>query len=389
VHIVNTDTLDGIYAPQRNDEYGVILNADINHSFNDNFSFHVRGHYYDWLLKKIYVNKYWDYTSSLYSGDLELTYSPSEKSTNIFGLSYNNLQARRYKSDIDAYDIGKDNESTTDFSLYLNGNYKIIKKLNLFYGGRYYKSSYQDISLSNFSPRGAITFQVNPKWYLKVLYGNSFRVPTYFEKEVSSKKVKGNPNLEPEKSTSYDFVVSRIFGGVRLNVNLFYMETDDKITRVTYAADSTKKQNQNIGKVSFKGLEVETKFRFSEKAVGFMGFSFIKGLKGINEKDDEDLKFTYEKMLSFGMTYKPIEQLSIDPTLKYLDQWGEADSYILANLSIRYKPDRDSPFDIFIMGENLFNKEIYLPEIARDKEAIPVIPKTMGRLFNVGFSASF
>jgi len=319
VDVVNGDSLTGIYAPQRNDEYGIILNTDINHSFNDNFSLHARGHYYDWLLKKIYVNKYWDYTSSLYSGDLELTYSPSKKSTNIMGLSYNNLKARRYKSEKDAYDIGKDDESSTGFSLYLNGNYQIIEKLNLFYGGRYYKSSYQDFSASNFSSRGAVTFQVNPKWYLKALYGKSFRVPTYFEKEVSSSKVQGNPNLEPEKSASYDFVVSGIIQGVRLNVDLFYMEIDDKITRVTYEPDPSKKQNQNIGKVSFKGIEIETKFRFSEKAIGFMGFSFIKG---VNEKENEDLKFTYEKMLNFGMAFKPKERISIDPTLKYLDQWG-------------------------------------------------------------------
>ncbi len=380
---------------QENDERGMLFNIDYSHPLADKYNIRLRSNYYDWTLRKTYYPAftdadkvyYWDYEGFLWSTDLELYFRPSDRNSNILGFNYSLSNARRYKSEKDAFDIGKHNEKTMDWAVYLNGDYKLLDSLNVVYGGRYYISSYhdasgaKDVSTDNFSKRAGLVYKINNDLYVKALYGEAFRVPTYFEKEVDSAKVKGNPNLAPELSISYDLVVSAILGSARLDVNAYSMRIEDKITRVPLADGSGQKQNQNIGTVRFTGLEANLRFHFGKDIQGFTGYAYCKGK---NDDMGEDLKFTYENMVNFVVSARFLNHFTFTGSAKYLDDWGEADAYTVLNAGLVFKPERNSNIEFDLKIDNIFNEEINLPEIARNVPKVPTIPKTSERRLFMG-----
>ncbi len=317
---------------------------------------------------------------------MDLSIVSNEKFSNKVGVSYNHYLGRRYKSQDDAYDIGKDEIWTDDIAFFLNGEYQILESLKMFYGGRYYMAKYADATLTNFSPRFALTFTPIENLYLKTIYGQSFRIPTYFEKEVASSSVVGNPNLLPEKSTSYDFVISSIIKGVQFDIDLFYTKISDRIARVTSPDNPALKTNLNTGKISLLGAEFNSKFRIKEKFYGFLGYSYTEG---IDLETDLELPYVFNNMVNFGASLQITDWFSFSTSAKYMDDWGRADSYTLLNLGATIKPSANLPLLIEFKINNVLDTDIYLPEIARSAESVPTIPKTFNRMFYFGFSYNY
>ena len=345
-----------------------------------------RSNFMHWNLEKEFVDGYWDYFSNGLYNDLDFNIKTNEKFSNKLGVSYNHYLGRRYKSQNDAYDIGKDKVWTDDIALFINGEYEIAKPLKVFYGGRFYYAKYGDTDFSNFSPRLALTYSINKNLYVKAIYGQSFRIPTYFEKEVESNSVIGNPDLLPEQSTSYDFVISSIVKGVQFDVGFFHTEINDRILRVSSPDDPNLKTNLNTGSIILTGAELNSKFRLKDKIFGFFGYSYTQGK---DLETNEDLQYVYDNMVNFGANLKLANWISANASLKYLSNWGAADAYTLINLGMSLQPSKEMPLEIEFKIDNIFDTDVYLPEIARRSEAVPVIPKTLSRLFFVGASFSF
>ncbi|NPA37305.1 MAG: TonB-dependent receptor, partial [Chlorobi bacterium] len=374
---------DSLIKPELTDEYAYSVNLGYNSKLSDKISLNVRGNYLDWRMNKELYDGYWDYSSMGFYNDFYFTVKSNSKLTNKIGASYNHYLGRRYKSQNGEYDIGKDKIWTNDYAIYLNGEYGFMKSFKLFYGGRMYYARYGKSKFNNFSPRLALTYSPGKDVYLKAIFGQSFRIPTYFEKEVSSDQIMGNPDLLPEKSTSYDIVVSGIYKNMQYDLDLFYSVINDKITRVPIPDNPEMQMNMNIGNVSFKGLEANVKYRFEERIYGFLGYSYTLGL---DLETNEKLKYTYNHMVSGGMKVMLSKWLSFNSSAKFLDKWGEASSYFIINAGINIKPDIDMPFYITFKVDNICDTDIYLPEIARESERVPVIPKTFNRMFYLGLS---
>ena len=307
----------------------------------------------------------------------------NDKLLNKIGVNYNHYLGRRYKSEKEAYDIGKDKIWTNDFSFYLNGEYKLLKSVAFYYGGRFYYAKYNESNFSNFSPRIALTYTPAKNLYLKAIYGQSFRIPTYFEKEVSSNSIIGNPNLLPEKSTSYDFVISGILNKLQFDIDFYHTLIKDKITRVTSADDPNMKINLNVGEISLYGIEFNSKYRISDKLYGFLGYAYSDG-KDVETNDKP--QYIFHNMINMGANLKLRKWLTINTSAKFMDKWGEASAYILLNVGAYIKPCSKLPLYIDLKVDNMLDTDVYLPEIARESERVPVIPKTLNRMFFVGFS---
>ena len=377
-----SDTV-GILKPEHSDEYAFVANLRYFKDISDKLTFNIRSNIMDWHLNKQMVDGYWDYSSFGIYNDADLTLKTNDKFSNKIGISYNHYIGRRYKSQKDAYDIGKNNIWTDDFAIFLNGEYQILESLKIFYGGRYYYAKYDDKTFNNFSPRLALTYTPIENLYLKAIYGQSFRIPTYFEKEVKSSKVIGNPNLLPERSTSYDFVISSIVKSIQFDIDLFYSEINDKIARVTAPNDPTKKTNLNVGNISLTGIEFNSKYRVKKNLYGFLGYSYTMG------KDLETgnkLEYVFDNMVNFGANIQALDWLNVNTSAKYLSKWGEADPYLLLNMGINLKPSKDLPLLIEFKVDNIFDTDVYLPEIARRKATVPTIPKTFNRMLFIGLS---
>jgi len=112
-------------------------------------------------------NGFWDYSSLGFYNDLYFTIKTNEKFSNKIGVNYNHYLGRRFKSQHDDFDIGKNKIWTNDYACYLNGEYKPAKSLKLYYGGRFYYAKYDKTDFSNFSPRLALTYTPLKNMYLK------------------------------------------------------------------------------------------------------------------------------------------------------------------------------------------------------------------------------
>ena len=379
------DTI-GILVTEPSHEQVTVSSIAYNHSFTDNTTIHIRSNYNSWHNLKILPDGYWEYSSKGFYNDVEVSYIPSTKWKNIVGVSYNHFIGRRFKSQYNAYDVGKDNIWTDEFAAYLNGNIEFLKNLNFFYGGRYFMSKYDDVTLDNFSPRLALTYKPVKFVALKLIYGNSFRVPTYFEKEVFSKNVIGNPNLLPERSQSYDFIVMGIYKGFQMDVNVFRTKIFDQIKRVDSPVDPEMKINMNTGTSSYCGVEINTKFIIKNHFHSFAGYAYTNGC---DTETIENNIFTYNHMFNLGLNWNIIQQLSISSSLKSLSDWGDASSYTILNAGLNVKPFKNTNLNIEFKADNILDTEVLRPEIARVRETVPTYPLTMSRKFFVGVSFEF
>ena len=369
---------------QDNHEQAVVANIDFQQQFSAATTLRLRSNIYDWQLSKDYFPAftttpapyYWDYSGRLWSTDLEMVGNWRTHRYTV-GSNYNISNGRRYKSNSDSYDVGLYNEETKEYSLYLNGSSDLSHGLDLVYGGRYTNSSYYSPAVGekqvneNFSSRGGVVYNPQEDTYVKLLYGESFRVPTYFEKGVASLHVLGNPALRPEESSSWDFIVSTLVSEVYLSVDFFQLQIDDKITRVPIGGGIY--QNQNIGKVCFRGVEVSSKFQLFDDLSGFAGYSYSKGK---NRQSGEALEFTYEHMLTGALRWRWQEGLESTLSGKYLSDWGAADSYVLVNMGLNYQPAHLAGFTFELKADNIFATAIDRPEIGRASNAVPTIPLT-------------
>ena len=85
----------------------------------------------------------------------------------------------------------------------------------------------------------------------------------------------GNTELKPEKSTSFDLAATYKHKYFNINVDFFHQTIEDKITRVSLPAPDTRSQNQNVGDVTFDGIEVWGKFAVSSRVEGFVGVNRV------------------------------------------------------------------------------------------------------------------
>ena len=385
IYISADDTI-GYLVTEPNHELMSVSSLAYNHSFTDKTSLHIRSNYNKWHNIKELPDGSWDYSASGLYNDVEFSYIHSDKWKNIVGLSYNYFIGRRYKSKYKQYDVGKDNVWTNEFAIYLNGNIAFANKWNFFYGGRYFVSKYSDIILDNFSPRLALTYRPTESISFKLIYGESFRVPTYFEKEVFSHKVIGNPNLLPERSQSYDFVAMWIHKGFQIDVNTYHNKIYDQIKRVDSPENPDMKKNMNTNTSAYTGVEINTKLIIKKYFRAFAGYSFARAY---DVAKLNSLPFTYSHMLNFGFNWKVISRLDFSSSYKYLSKWGDAPAYNLLNLGLNLKPFKNTDFNMELKADNILDTKVLRPEIARVREEVPTYPLMMSRRFFMGVSFRF
>ncbi len=414
--VLFADTPDtfALYWPQRTGEYQLVNSLSYNKELNDKFSLSINSTYQNWEMNKDEWSGKKDYSSWGLFNDAELNFTLAYNWNNKLGMSYNRYTGTRDRERIkngiyqQYTDVEPDKEATNDFALYLNGNYRFSKKLNLHYGGRYYASNYNGITNDNFSPRLSLVYSLQHNLYIKAIYGNSFRVPTYFEKGSKISSIYGNDRLKPETSTSYDLVVIKAAKRFNWDLNLFYTEIDNKIARVipnqadeTYLGLKPKQLFKNTGSYTFYGLETNVKFNVNDKFNGFLNYSFVNA---DNNHDDPKLigddAWHYRHMIASGVHYRPVYTFAFTGSCKYLSEWGfgelngqpysAADPSFVANLGLNIYPLKEENLFFNIKADNLFGVKVYVPEIAgRNLDTAPVIPYNIGTKIYVSCSYRF
>lgn len=142
--------------------------------------------------------------------------------------------------------------------LFLQDVWTLGRAWELTAGARYdYYSDFGD----TLNPRLALVWRTTDKLTSKLMYGQAFRAPSFQELYVETSFTLPNPDLEPERSQTWDLAFSYAASkNVYLNLNLFHFDQTDLI-RALATPGLAKRQFQNSGKHTIRGIELEAKWQ--------------------------------------------------------------------------------------------------------------------------------
>lgn len=381
--------------PEENIEDGWLVTGGYAKKLSEKLSLNTRLTYYRWRLDKDVTEGVWNYSSQQLQAEANVTLTPASWTNVTLGTQLEYQKARRYLGDTGVYDIGADDRPTYTAAVYANGEIKAHPKLSLYYGGRFYLSRYDAVDeavvLTNVSPRAAVVYKPRKDLVVKAIVGQSFRAPTYFEKEAASPQVLGSPDLKPEKGTSFDLVGSYRTKWFNLNVDLFHQVISDKITRARIPDDPMgRSHNTNVGDVTFDGAEAWGKFKLSSRIEGFGGYSYIfRAEQDPGDGAVSDFKLIYKHQLTGGFLARITPHAAISASGKYLSRWEDAPAYGLLNTRFILRPLKTEDLEVSFDIRNILDRRVELPEIARDRDSVPRIPKTEARMFYGSISYTF
>ncbi|NUO10511.1 MAG: TonB-dependent receptor [Candidatus Brocadia sp.] len=176
------------------------------------------------------------------------------------------------------------------FSVYLQDTWDITDTLNLTLGVRH--DRYNDFGNAT-SPRAGLTWAFLKNASLKLLYGEAFRAPSFYEMfQIGI----GNKDLDPEKIRTYEVGLSYQFNKyVTSSVNYFYNDIKDLIALQRDISGSSR--FENLTNAHVQGIEMETKVDISASNYIFMNYTFQ------NPEDNEgnDLPFVAQHKGNFGI----------------------------------------------------------------------------------------
>lgn len=173
---------------------------------------------------------------------------------------------------------------------YLQDEQKFGEKVILTVGGRYDKfrlfddkrlsgGTYKDFPETDddvFNPRGGIRLNMTKDTSLWAAAGTAYTPAMNTLKYVGFASFHDNPDLKPEKSTSYEIGVDQKFGGfLKGKATLYQTKYDDRITAVNATIDGvTKRQYQNIGETVTKGAEVGLEAVLADYWFPFINYTY-------------------------------------------------------------------------------------------------------------------
>lgn len=120
----------------------------------------------------------------------------------------------------------------------------------------------RDADDSQFTPQIGLAWMVMDSVKLRAQYGEAFMMPSANQMAADSTtfgtRVVGNPNLDPEKSNTYEGGVDFSQNGLDASLTYFYTNFEDKIISSSLADGS--QSWENLGDATISGIEAELSY---------------------------------------------------------------------------------------------------------------------------------
>lgn len=255
---------------------------------------------------------------------------------------------------------------------YLQDVWDVTDSVNVTAGLRY--DDYSDKG-STTNPRAALVWGFTEKWHLKLLYGTAFRAPTFEElHNINNPVVLGNPDLEPERMTTYEVSLGRTTKeSSTATLTYFHNRFRDRIQLVPQAIPS-QFQFENRGGATIQGIEFEWKRDLSSIFSTYFNYTYQ------DTEDNETRRkiphIAYNKG-NIGLNARASDYININTNVFVTgkrsrdinDMRSEAPEYALVDLTVIGKNFINN-FELRLSVHNLFDKKyedpspIYKDEIA-------------------------
>lgn len=191
-----------------------------------------------------------------------------------------------------------------DTGAYLQVDGRPLVKLGVSGGVRLNRNSAYG---SKATPSVGFVFNATPRLTFKLLYGEAFRNPNFFEKYVASTNVLfGDEKLRPEKVRSTELGVDWFLTPTNsLRVNVFRTDSTDLIARAgiipagQLGNTRPTPQYANAAGQTFQGLEMENRGSLGASLSYFVNVSFLSGSE---KKDDANVQYIPRQLANAGLT---------------------------------------------------------------------------------------
>ena len=260
---------------------------------------------------------------------------------------------------------------------------------------RYDTVNHGEGSYTEWSPKLAIEHYVTDSLNVYASYGHSFNPPPLSQVYRYSDVVRANPNLDPERSDTFEIGLKKEWGTkTALNLSGFYVKTKDKVKYVTHYdsnGDVDYKMYENVDQETRRGIELELRHQLSSKWSVFGNYTWQMGrikhkdLPNTNASGYEEINYDIPKhIFHAGLEYTNgkwnalwdaqyvSRRQSVDDIT---GQYGSADSYFISNIAMNYKLSKEATLQLGI--QNVFNRVFY------DDEA------TAGRTYSASMKFKF
>ena len=210
------------------------------------------------------------------------------------------------------------------------------------------------------SPKIGATFCLLPNFRIKANYGQGFKNPTpgelYKNAYRFGKHIIGDPDLDSEKSRSYEAAIEGELGRFSYRTAYFYNDVKDLITKVMVKPNVL--QYTNINKAEIQGIELEAKYDLMEN------FS-IKGsyvyLDAKDKKTGERLEARPRNRAILNTSYSDKDygfraNFWLEYTGGYLIEPKKEESYTLCHLGLA--KDLTKNLEIYVNVDNIFDKKV-------------------------------
>jgi len=115
----------------------------------------------------------------------------------------------------------------------------------------------RDVDQTRFTPKVGLAWLVADEFKLRVQYAQGFMMPSADQLAADytsfGSRVIGNPDLDPEKSSTYEGGLDYADNGLQVALTYFYTDFEDKIV-TDYAVDGTM-TGKNLGNATLSGFE--------------------------------------------------------------------------------------------------------------------------------------
>lgn len=216
---------------------------------------------------------------------------------------------------------------------------------------------------STFNPRLALVWQTSYRLTSKLLYGRSFRAPSFAEQfNINNPVALGNPNLDPEVIDTYELAFDYTASDdLKLSLNLFHYAMDDIIRFNPTTAN-------NSGSQVGHGLEMEANWQASNRLNVYANYAY-------QSSEDKDTSShaadAPEQQMYLRANYAIDPTWSINTQLNHVrdrnrafgDTRGDIDNYTVVDLTLRAK-EFALGFEFALSAKNLFDETVREPSLA-------------------------
>ncbi len=240
------------------------------------------------------------------------------------------------------------------------------------------KDSGKKESDNHLSPRVGAAYLITDSLKLRANYGEAFKMPSAKQMAADytiwGTHYVGNSDLKPEKSGTYEGGLDFSYASFDSSLSYFHTNFEDKIESYTTAGGD--KSWKNLGEAEVEGIEgnlsydIGSLFSWDYQVKPYVNFTYLTKYK--DKEVDEDLKYTSDLHVSYGITVSDFDGFSANLNLYYTGKQSITDyegatystitqgSFTFANLTISKKIfDFKEYGGITLRGEiqNLFDKD--------------------------------